>query len=569
MLAKVRMLVPEAVSSKVLLASAAVGLITGLLVSVFEYLTIEVVLHHVQKLPLAAQALAPVVGLVLAWLLLRTVGQGASNATSEEYVTQFHSRRPTYKLQQVPAKMLAGVATIGSGGALGLEGPSIYMGSAIGHFVYEPLERRLGRGAAQQLLTAGAAAGVAAVFQTPATGVVFALESPYRDDVAHHALLPSLIAAAVSYLTFVAMPFTVTGTAVGYATDHQLGSGELVGAVVLGILAGFGGRTFAWFVRRAKDVSHDHNPLALAVVGGLTLSAVALIAQTLVDEPLTLGPGNAVIQWMITTNTSTRILIAMFFLRAVATLTTVAAGGVGGLFIPLAVQGVLLGKIVGDGLDFVGLGGGRLEDPRLWPVLGLAAFLAAGYRTPIAAVMFVAESSRGSAVVPALIAAAFSQLVAGSSSVSVAQKEERLGGLESRLALPLSAALETDVMTVPPDASVNEFVWVHALGRRQAVVPVVDGNRYLGLCSVDSASDVDRERWDETPVTAIMDGSGPVALPAWALRDAVAAMSRANTDVLPVTDGRGGFVGLVRESEIVKLNDILDETEASESTDPR
>ena len=65
--------------------------------------------------------------------------------------------------------------------------------------------------------------------------------------------------------------------------------------------------------------------------------------------------------------------------------------------------------------------------------------------------MFVAESTRGAAVVPALIAAAVSQLVAGRSSVSIGQQVERLGHLEERFTMPLAAALTTDVMTVPLD----------------------------------------------------------------------------------------------------------------------
>jgi len=226
---------------------------------------------------------------------------------------------------------------------------------------------------------------------------------------------------------------------------------------------------------------------------------------------------------------------------------------------------VLLGHIVGDALDRIGLG--EANDGPLWAILGLAAFLAAGYRTPIAAVMFVAESTRGQAVVPALIAAAVSQLVAGSASVSAAQREERLGGLESRLALPIGSVMETDVLTVPPDASISEFVWLHALGQRQPVVPVVDGNQYLGLCSVHDAARVDRARWDEVGVTEIVDVTAPTARPSWTIRDAVAAMGAHDLDLLGVVDETHGFVGLVRDSEIVKLDEILVETESQKSAE--
>ncbi|MCP5031138.1 MAG: chloride channel protein [Actinomycetia bacterium] len=559
-------LVPEAVNSKLLAASVAVGILVGLSVGFVEYLALEVVLHAVLDWPFEAQVVAPLVGLILSYLLLRTIGQGCSPATSEEYITQFHSRNQSFKFREVPARISAGIATIGLGGAVGLEGPSIYLGSAIGHSVHRRLERHLGRGAAQQLLTAGAAAGVAAVFQAPATGVVFALESPYRDDVAHRALLPTLIASAASFLTFVNLPFVSSGSVLRFAVDETVGKGELIGAVALGVGAGLGGRTFAWFIRQAKLVSKRISPLVLIIVGGVALGGLAAASREVFGEPLTLGPGVTVFEWL-SGKPSLSLIVALFFFRAVATLTTVGAGGVGGLFIPLAVQGVLLGHIVGDALDRLGLGAEEASEARLWPILGLAAFLAAGYRTPIAAVMFVAESTRGQAVVPALIAAAVSQLVAGSSSVSSAQRVERLGGLESRLALPIGSVMETNVMTVPPDATISEFVWLHALGQRQPVVPVVDGNDYLGLCSVHDAARIDRNHWDELSVIEIIDAEAPVGRPSWSIRDAVASMGANDSELLAIVDEQTGFIGLVRDSEIVKLDEILVETESTKANE--
>ena len=294
------------------------------------------------------------------------------------------------------------------------------------------------------------------------------------------------------------------------------------------------------------------------------MAPLALASHEVFGQALTLGPGITVFEWLDPA-TSLGLIVALFFFRAAATLTTVGAGGVGGLFIPLAVQGVLLGRIVGDALDGIGLG--VAEDAPLWPILGLAAFLAAGYRTPIAAVMFVAESTRGAAVVPALVAAAVSQVVAGKASVSLAQREERLGGLESRLALPIGSVMDTDVLTVPSDATVSEFVWLHALGQRQPVVPVVDGNEYLGLCSVHDAARLDRDRWDELNVLEIVDREAPVARPGWSIRDAVASMGTHDCDLLAVVDEQTGFVGLVRDSEIVKLDEILVETESSTSSE--
>ncbi|MGH1502850.1 MAG: chloride channel protein [Acidimicrobiales bacterium] len=553
-----RTLLPEARGSRLLGASALLGVLVGVAVAIFEYLTVEVVLHEVETLPLGVQALAPLVGLGLTAMILRTLGNGCSPSTSDEYIKAYHMRTPSLPTRPVPARLLAGAATIGFGGSLGLEGPSIYTGSSLGLVVQRRLERWLGRGSAKLLLTAGAAAGVAAIFQAPATGVLFALESPYRDDLAHRALLPSLVASAAAYLTFVSVPFVHPEPLLGVVITGDVGAQELVGAVLIGVGAGLGGRAYASMVRRAKATASTTGPLVQVAIGGGILGALAVVSNTLFDEPLSLGPGVGVVEWL-DEERSLALLLLLFVVRAAATFVTVGAGGAGGLFIPLAVQGVLLGRIVSAVLDEVGM----TETPeRIWPVLGLAAFLAAGYRTPIAAVMFVAESTAGggSAVVPALVAAAVSQLVAGRSSVAKGQQVERRGHLEERITLPLTAALTTDVLTVPSDATVAEFVWNHALGQRQRVVPVVDGRDYLGLCTVDACSALDREAWTETSVAEVMLDDLPVATPSWSLRDVLVAMDRHGVDVVAVVDDAEHFVGVVHEAEIVKLGQILADT---------
>ena len=182
-----RSLLPEGRSARLLSAAAGLGVVVGLAVSAFEWVTVEFLLHGIEDLPLAVQAIAPLVGLAVATLVLRTVGRGASNSTSDEYINSFHARHPELPERDLLPRLMAGAATIGSGGALGLEGPAIYTGSVLGLSLHKRIDNWLGRDAARLLLTAGAAAGVAAIFQTPATGVLFALEAPYRDDLAHRA----------------------------------------------------------------------------------------------------------------------------------------------------------------------------------------------------------------------------------------------------------------------------------------------------------------------------------------------------------------------------------------------
>src|SRR6185437_13304714 len=92
------------------------------------------------------------------------------------------------------AKLFAAVTTVGFGGSAALEGPSICGGGGTGSWLWTKMGRfRLTPRDRRIMLISGAAAGMAAVFRAPLTGLVFALEMPYKDDLAHEALLPSLI----------------------------------------------------------------------------------------------------------------------------------------------------------------------------------------------------------------------------------------------------------------------------------------------------------------------------------------------------------------------------------------
>ena len=543
---------------RLLAASAATGVGVAMVVALFEALTVEVVYEWLLDQELSIQAAAPFLGDVGAVLILRSVGFNASASTSDEYVRAFHERNPSIPLREVPGKLAAGITTIGLGGAVGLEGPSIYAGSAFGLSVNSRLGRWLQRDEAKVLMTAGAAAGVAAVFKAPATGVMFAMEAPYREDVTPHALLPSLLAAASSYATFVALVGSEPVVPLlGQESSSLLAvqAVDLLGALLLGIGAGLGGRGFAWLVRRAKGLGKDLPVLRRLLIGGLTMAALAVASHEAFGESLTLGPGTDSMSWVVDDRTLSLIAL-LFVLRVAATAATLVAGGVGGLFIPLATLGVVMGEFVGEAL-----GEGETI---LYPILGLAAFLGAGYRAPIAAVMFVAESTGGvgSFVVPALVAAAVSQLVAGPSSVADHQHRHRLGYLERRFTLPLSSILSTDVLTVPPDATVSEFVYFHVLARRERVVPVVDGGTYVGMARLDDISELDRDEWENLTIADVMATELPTARPSWTLRDAVVAMETSGTDLIAVTDAEGTFIGLVAEEDIVKLDEILDETGA-------
>lgn len=537
--------------------AAITGAVTGAGVAGFEWLTRSQMFERILAAPLAVQAVALVLGLALTAAALRYVARGASPATSDAYIENFHQPGRAMPLQPALGRLLGGAATLGSGGALGYEGPSLYLGAVIGSRVQDRWRRHFARADSKVLMVAGAAAGVAAIFKAPATGAVFALEVPYRDDTARHMLLPALIGAVTGYLTFVA----VLGTDPLFSVEGSppFNMRELGGAAVLGLVCGVAARGFALVIRFAKRAPTMINPIIRAGVMGAVLAALLLTSHAVFGESLATGSGYRTLHWVAEPGHSVQLVLALLAFRLAATTTTVAGGGVGGLFIPLVIAGALVGDAAAIAID---------DTTRLFPLIGVASFLGAGYRTPLAGVMFVAETTGSPGfIVPGVIASVVAQLVMGDVSVSTYQTAGRRGYLERRFQLPISSAIRSDVLTVPPDATLREFYEHHLLLVRETSVPVLDADTYLGMICSDDLQSRPPEDWESTLVREVVHEEWPTARPNWTVKQAVRAMETADVDAVPVIADDGSFVGVVTAAEIVRLDEILSQRDQDEGDD--
>jgi CIC family chloride channel protein len=534
---------PNLRPQRTLLLSGLTGVVTGAGVAAFEFVTATGLFERVVEAPLAIQAAALAAGLLVAFASLAWLAGGASPGTADEYIRNFHQpeRLP---MRPFVGRMVAGVATLGSGGSLGFEGPSLYLGAVVGTAIQERWSRLFSRDDSKVLMVAGAAAGVAAIFKAPATGAVFALEVPFRDDTARRALLPALVAAASGYLTYVALLGTEPLFRIDGAPPFDLR--ELGGAILLGLLCGFGARGFAMVVRTAKRLAGLGHPIVRIGAASAVLVAVMLVSNALFDESLSTGSGYRVLDW-VTEDRGFWLIVALLVIRTLATGATLSGGGVGGLFIPLVVAGALVGDATSTALG---------DESNLFTLIGVAAFLGAGYRTPLAGVVFVAEATgRPGFIVPGLLASVAAQLVMGNASVSAYQARRRMGHLERRFLLSITTAINADVRTVPSDATLEEFQQ-HLLLTRKVDVPVVDGDRYLGMVSVHDLQAASGLDWSEATVGDVVNDRWPVGSTRWTLEEAITAMEDADVDVLPVADGET-FVGIVTTSDIVRLDEIL------------
>lgn len=522
---------------------ALLGAAVGLAVAVLEWFAVEVVLHAVLEAGLLVQAVLPVVGLVIATMIVARV-RDATTSTSDTYIRAFHTDE-RLSLPSLAPTLAASSSTIGLGGALGFEGPAVLLGSTFGEVMARRLKRFSGL-SHRALLAAGAAAGVAAVFKAPATGVLFALESPYKRDLARHALIPTLVASSASYLVFVLLLGQERLLRIGPADlslRHEVG-----GAIVVGLLGGLAARLTASVFQWAKYAPQRHSATRRIPVVGALLIACVVAANALIELPATLGPGaEMAVEVVLDAELSVWIIIALFGLRVVATSATLAGGGVGGVFIPLVVQGLLLGSIAERVLDAPANG--------LYPVIGLAAVLGAGYRTPLAAVTFVAETTgRAEFVIPALLATAVSQALMGDRSVSSGQLDERKGRLEQRLGRPAAQVMVADVGILGPNDLLSDVIDELNPELQTPAIPVLDGTTCKMLVLNDIASAL-FDHGDAATVGDVMRTVPSVGADSPAM-EAARIMNTYNCAAIAVVDADGRPHGVVTAESLAGLRDI-------------
>lgn len=525
----------------VLGVAGAVGVVTGLAVAGFEWLARELLFHEIRRRPIAVAALTPTAGLILtAWLMRRRDG-----LTTDAYIRAYHLPGGALRLRDLPRTSLASLCTLGSGAAMGYEGPAIFIGATIGSAAEGRFTRRFRQDDAKVLLVAGAAAGVAAIFKAPLTGVVFALEVPYHQDLARRALLPALVAAGTSYLTFAAL--LGTAPVLDLAGEATFELEHLLGSLAVGVLCGVLARLSAVGVRWTKRLPVPI--LARVLTAGGALAGLAVLTDRLYGEPLSMGSGYESIAWAGAHDHALGLLTGLFVLRLAATMLTVAGGGVGGLFIPLVTQGALAGFVVEAAL--------RPHSPNLFPIIGIAAFLGAGYRTPLAGVAFVAEATgRPGFVVPALLASATAQLTMGRWSFSPYQRPQRQPEIVPTTRLRVSEIMSANPDTVDAATPLDRAARTMMRTQRRWAPLVADG-RYAGLLAMSDIAEVAATDWEHLSARDAARYDVPAVDVDATVHDVALAIRAGDIGAVAVVED-GRVVGVVTGRDIANIERLLD-----------
>ncbi len=340
----------------------------------------------------------PAVGALVGYLLIRRFDSLEHARGTDSAILAFHRRHGYVPPAVLPVKSVASVLTVASGGSAGYEGPVTLIGAACGSIVASWFG--LSRRARRILMTAGISAGIAALFQAPLAGAMFGFEVLYSSsDIEYDCILPCFIASTVAYTIYAY--FYGWGALFPMPGDIAYENGlRLLPYFALAVVIAFGARFYITIFNRTESAFSRGLPIPgclKVVTGGLLTGAIGFfLPEILCTSYPVIG------QTLSHSVPSAWLLLAIFFAKAAATSFTVASGGSGGVFAPALVCGGTLGGAVGVFFQSV-LPSSWGIHPAAFALVGMAGFLASAIRTPLTAIVMVAEiSGNHQLLVPAM-----------------------------------------------------------------------------------------------------------------------------------------------------------------------
>ena len=534
----------------VFLVAAPLGIIVGVAIAGYDYVVNQFLwANFSRELSPEVLCLLPMAAMTLTGAIL-SLFRVKSSSMADEVVRAYH--RPDHGIDYKAAvpKLTASVATMGFGASAGMEGASKWLGATITSFIQQRLNKYLKlsflHGKEETTLMVGAAAGIAAIFRAPLTGAIMGIESPYKHDLAHEALIPGLVAAATSYATFTLLRPSTPYFPISFT--YHIHIRDLVYCLPVGLLGGLGSHLFLGLLAKTKRRFGRWTAprIVKSFCGGVLLSLLALLTLHILHTPGTLQAGLPIANQLLNGNFILKACLFLFVVKLLATVITFGMGGVGGLFVPSATIGAALGAAC----DVMF----HPSQPGLFTLVGIAAFTGASYNSLLFAAVFIAEATGSPAmVVPGLIASSVAFLVAAGISNSESQREHRVTDDAQLSSMPCSEWMTTKIVVSSPKESLATFHDRAVMEHTFDELPVVSKEgTYLGLVAMKSLRLVPQEKWISTPVSKIMDTRARTVCAHHSMELVEKELTYGGHDYLPVIDpATDHLIGILSSRDIM------------------
>lgn len=557
----------------ILILSVIIGFLTGL-VSVTLKNTTHFIQEQVQhgyftKYFNPYYFLFPVVGILITVLVKRYIIRDKVAEPIPSTLFSISRKNGFIKFKHMYSYMLSSIFTVGFGGSVGLEGPSVGTGSAIGanigRMVHLNYKSRL------LLISCAASAAISAIFNAPIAGIIFTIEI-FSLDLTFSSLIPLLLASASGAVTSIFLQGNSHLFHYKYIEPFMVADVPfyLILAVLCAFASVYFNKIFFWSERQFDKLGHYRNKM---IVGSLLLGGLVFLVPPLYGEGyetinhILTGNIDEIVKgslfsdilenkWMILA-----LLLGLVLLKVFATSLTMGAGGVGGVFAPSLFVGATLGyffSMVVNQLKIFSIPNSNFA------LAGMAGLMAGVLHAPLTAIFMIAEITGGYELfVPLMLVSATSFLVARSlkpHSVytdQLAQRGDLLTHNKDQVILTLlniEQVIERNFKTVQPEMSLGELVKVVSLSNRN-IFPVVDDEKNLkGVLTLDNFRHImfDQSIYDSTYVNELMNPPPAMIEKSEGMESVIRKFQETNAWNLPVVDN-GRYIGFISKSKLFSV----------------
>ena len=360
-------------------------------------------LELVVNLPWYYRVAVPAIGGLIVGPLVYFFAREAKGHGVPEVMEAVTLKGGVIRKRVVVVKSLASAISISTGGSVGREGPIVQIGSAIGSVLGQLLKVSADR--MRTLVGCGAAAGIAATFNAPIAGSMFALEV-ILGDFGLATFSPIVISSVVA--TAISRAFLGDVPAFIVPAYELVSAWELPMYLILGIFCAAVGVAFTKTLYRIEDIFDGIKfPEYLkGIIGGLILGVASLIF------PQILGVGYGAIDMALMQQMAWWLLLTLVVVKILATSITIGSGGSGGIFAPSLFLGAMAGGFFGVVVHQ--LFPGITASPGAYSIVGMGAVVSATTHGPLAAILILFEMTGDYKIIlPLMLACIIATIASG------------------------------------------------------------------------------------------------------------------------------------------------------------